>query len=223
MLEPSLKSVAVVAILSAALLAGSARSARADDDDDDDGATSKTAHTGQFGLSAQIGTGYRVLFPYNEEYCGQTDDTGGRKSVCTGRSPMFLDLGISYGLNYKIELLASLRLGLERDFGEAGVDGPRARGFAAGVRIFVESDGVLKFFSTIEGVVDTTDYSKTTLGGNGTGVSDGTDFGVRNVNALELDLHRTFGIYAHFGETATFVNWLHFALEAGIGAQVRFP
>jgi hypothetical protein len=217
-----LKSAATVAFLAAALVAGSATSARADDDDDDDGAHSKTAHTGQVGLSAQIGTGYRVLFPYNEEYCGKTNDEG-RASVCTGRSPMFLDLGLSYGLNYKVELLASLRLGLERDFGEAGVDGPRARGFSAGVRIFVESDGVLKFFSTIEGVVDTTDYSRTTIGGNGSGVSDGTDFGLRNVNALELDLHRTFGVYAHFGETVTFVNWLRFELQAGIGAQVRFP
>jgi hypothetical protein len=27
----------------------------------------------------------------------------------------------------------------------------------------------------------------------------------------------------HFGETATFVRWMHFELSAGIGAQVRFP
>jgi hypothetical protein len=207
--------VAFVLVL-AASVAGATSSARADE------YGIRSSHMGQFGLSGELATGYRVLIPYNEEYCGETNSEG-RKAVCTGRAPFTLDLGLSYGLNPKVELLASLRLGLEQDFGEVGANGPRARGFAAGIRIFLESEGTLKFFSTIEGVVDTTDYSRTTVGGNGSGVSSGADFGVRNVNAFEIDLHRTFGVYVHFGETATFVRWMHFELSAGIGAQVRFP
>jgi hypothetical protein len=46
---------------------------------------------------------------------------------------------------------------------------------------------------------------------------------VNENTGIELDLHRTFGLYVHFGETMTFVNWLRFDLHAGVGLQARFP
>jgi len=224
MLKPGFVLIALAALLAGPLVT----SAHADEEGvyvpptSDDG-TAATGHTRQFGISAQLGTGYRVLFPYNEEYCGQQSDSGERKSVCTGRSPFFMDLGVSYGVSPVLELLAEVRLGLEKDFSQGGVNGPRPLSFAAGVRLYVDPDGALKFFSTLEGVVETTDYSRSTIGANGTGLDSGADFGVRNVNGVELDLHRTFGIYVHFGETMTFVNWLRFDLHAGVGLQARFP
>ncbi len=210
----------IVTIVCTLLLA--APLARADEEEVEKAGNS---HRGQVGLSVQLGTGYRVLFPYNEEYCGQlSSDGNGVKSVCTGRSPFFVDFGLSYGVSTAIELMAELRLGMEDDFkGRDGTAGPKPIAYAAGVRIFVDAEGQLKFFSTLEGVVETTDYSKTTSGGNGVALDNTADFGFRNVNGVIFDLHRTFGIYAHFGETATFSNWLRFELHGGLGVQVRFP
>jgi hypothetical protein len=202
-----------------------ARRARADDDDELVNTTRNSmSHSGQFGVHLQLGTGYRVLFPYNKEYCGQAGSAGEPKSVCTGRSPAFLDAGLSYGVSQALEVLAEVRLGIEHDFsGLSGTEGPRPLSLAAGLRLFVDADGKLKFFSTVEGIVELTDYSGTTLGGNGVALDNAADFGVRNVNGVQFDFHRTFGLYAHFGETTTFANWLRFELHGGVGVQARFP
>lgn len=170
------------------------------------------SHKGQFGVHVQPGVGYRVLFPYNEEYCGEAD-----KSVCTGRAPFFLDIGASYAPVPKIELLAEIRLGVEKDFSGGGSEGPRPFAYALGLRLFVDGGGKAKFFSSIEGVIETTDYSKTA------GVDGGTDYGLRNVNGFQIDFSDALGLYFHFGETVTFVNWLRFELHGGIGLQARFP
>jgi hypothetical protein len=98
----------------------------------------------------------------------------------------------------------------------AGQQGPRPLELAGGLRIYVDAEGRFKFFSTIEGVAATTDYSSSA------NVS-GTDFGLRNVNGVEFDFHRTFGVYAHFGESVFFKDWLRFDLHLGLGVQVRFP
>jgi hypothetical protein len=171
------------------------------------------SHKGQVGVHAQLGSGYRVLFPYNEEFCGQAG-----KSVCTGRLPFFLDVGLSYGVTGSLELLAEVRLGVESDFsGVTGQGGPTPLGFAAGLRFFVDAEGRFKFFTTVEGTIDTTDYS------GSAGVDEGADVGVRNVNAIAFDFHRTFGAYVHFGPSVSFKTWLRFDLQAGVGIQARFP
>jgi hypothetical protein len=106
------------------------------------------------------------------------------------------------------------------------VSGPRPLGYAAGLRFYVDPDGKLKFFSSLEGFLDTTDYSDTTttnVNGNIISVDAAADYGLRNVNGLIFDFHRTFGLYLHFGETATFANWLRFELHGGLGVQARFP
>jgi hypothetical protein len=219
----SFASLAAAALLLVPTLAHAADGA--DGDDGDDGADAETtlfSHKGQVGVHAQLGSGYRVLFPYNEEYCGQTDSDGSAKSVCTGRSPFFLDVGLSYGINDAVELIGEARLGLERDFaGVLGTDGPRPISFAAGVRLYVDAEGRFKFFSSLEGVIETTDYAESTQ--SGSAAVDGSDYGIRNVNGIMFDFHRTFGLYAHFGETITFASWLRFELNAGLGVQVRFP
>jgi len=215
----STTTISIATIVCTLLLATSAAFA-----DEDDVEKAGNSHRGQVGVSVQLGTGYRVLFPYNEEYCGQLTSDGGPKSVCTGRSPFFVDFGLSYGVSSAIELIAELRLGMEDDFeGRNGHAGPKALAYAAGVRIFVDAEGQLKFFSTLEGVIESTDYSQTTAGNGGVALENSADFGFRNVNGVLFDLHRTFGIYAHFGETATFSNWLRFELHGGLGVQARFP
>lgn len=170
-------------------------------------------HKGQFGVHVQPGVGYRVLFPYNEEYCGQS-----AKSVCTGRSPTFVELGLSFGVSRSVELLADFRYGVEGDFvlPASSADAPHALVVAPGVKVYMDEEGTTKFFSTLQVAFDFTDFS-------GALVAEGMDVGLRNVNGVQIDLHRTFGIYLHFGETIGFVRWLRFELDAGIGLQARFP
>src|SRR5215467_4535729 len=67
------------------------------------------SHERQVGLAVFAGSGFRVLFPYQEQiYCGQIG-----KRVCSGRQPAFLDLQGSYGFGAHWDVLAELRLGLE--------------------------------------------------------------------------------------------------------------
>src|SRR5262245_7448305 len=64
------------------------------------------SHKHQFGIHVQGGVGYRGVFPYNEEYCGELQDDGSTKSSCLGRNPFQLDVGLSYGLTDRLELIA---------------------------------------------------------------------------------------------------------------------
>jgi hypothetical protein len=196
------------------LLLGASVARAQDDGEGEATGTDGFSHKGQFGVHIQPGTGYRVLFPYNEEYCGQAD-----KAVCTGRSPVTLTVGLSFGVTAGLELLGEVQLGLESDFsGLSGAEGPAPLFFAAGARLYVDSDGQFKFFSTLEGTIETTDYTE-----NGVLTDSGTDFGIKNVNGIQFDFHRVFGLYVHFGESVSFVNWLRFDLQGGIGLQARFP
>lgn len=168
------------------------------------------SHRHQFGLSLMPGVGYRIIVPYRDNVdCG--DSSGSPKSVCTARSPVFLDVAASYGLSPRIDLLFDVRLGLE---GERYTSSHQLA-LAPGLRIWLDEDGPLKFYTTIQGVYDSTAQ-------NTNGVSD-TDVGFRNANGVMYDLMRNFGFFAQFGETFGFKRWFRIEVDAGLGAQVRFP
>jgi len=214
------------AALLAAGLVGlcAARAARAEDAEAAGGTRIAYSHKGQMGVHSQLGLGYRVLFPYdnstNAKYCGASEPNGIYKSVCTGRSPVFLEIGLSYGLTRKLEAVVDARLGVETDFKAATAtsgDRPRALVLAPGVKVYIDDEGSSKFFSTLQVAFDFTDFSANP------GIEKGTDVGIRNVNGFQIDFHRTFGAYVHFGETISFVRWLRFEIDAGLGIQGRFP
>jgi hypothetical protein len=168
----------------------------------------RISHAGQVGVHLALGTGYRVVAPYDDEYCGAADE------VCLGRSPVSLDLGLAYGVNSKLEVLLEMRIGLERDFGTTpDTDGPRLRSYAPGVKVYISDVGVTKFFSTLQLVIDTTDFDQ----------SPGTDFAVKQTNGLQLDVHETVGLFFYFGEVVGWDRWLRFEMEGGVGLQARFP
>ncbi|HEU5056780.1 MAG TPA: hypothetical protein VFU21_09640 [Kofleriaceae bacterium] len=174
------------------------------------------SHKGQVGLHLQGVMGYRAIVTYDEEYCGdlKEDDGGGNSSACYGRSPFGLDVGLAYGVMDRLEILLEIRLGLERDIGAApDMDGPRMFALAPGVKAYLGQIGEMAFFSTLQLPIDFTSFDQV----------DKNDFGIRNVNGLQLDLHRTFGIYVMFGEEVSWRRWLRFEIEAGLGAQARFP
>ncbi len=202
-----------LALVLGALLAAAAP-ARATDREASGGTTITYKHQGQFGIYTQLGVGYRAIFPYHtNDFCGEAG-----KSACTGFTPGYIDVGISYGITNSIEALIDFRFGLGSDFKPETVfaDAPHIFAVAPGFKFYVNEAGSVKWFSTVQLDIDRTDYSAS-------GVSASTDIGLKNVNGILVDLHRTFGIYGHVGETVGLVRWLSFELDFGIGMQVRFP
>jgi len=205
------------ALVGLALLLVAGGAARAQDPAGEATADSEAefSHRHQFGLHVQGGAGYRGVFPYNEEYCGELKDDGTNKSNCLGRNPYALDVGLSYGVTRRLELIAEVRLGLERDIGEASADdeGPHTFAVSPGIKGYFAAIGPTMLFATLQLPVDFTSY----------GQIDKTDFGVRNINGVQYDFNDNFGFFVFAGEQLTFIRWLMFEVEAGVGLQLRVP
>lgn len=185
-----------------------------DDEADEDADEPAFSHKGQVGLHFQGVMGYRSIVTYDEEFCGDLKDGGGNRTTCYGRSPFGFDVGLGYGVLSMLEVMLEMRLGVEHDIGtRPNMDGPRMFALAPGVKAYLGRIGEMAFFSTLQLPIDFTSFDQV----------DKNDFGVRNVNGLQLDLHRTFGIYVLFGEEVSWRRWLRFEIEAGLGLQARFP
>jgi hypothetical protein len=180
----------------------------------DSGTSITYDHRGQLSLYAHAGVGYRVIFRYDEDdFCGTA-----AKSVCTSLSPPFLELGVGYAFTSHVEMMVDVRLGLVGDFRPetSSAAKPHVLAFQPGIRFYIDDEGSVKWFTGFAVSIDRTDYSAS-------GVATSTDVGIRNVNGLLIDLHRTFGVYVHFGETLSFVRWMRFEIDGGLGMQARFP
>jgi hypothetical protein len=166
------------------------------------------SHDQQFGLALLPGTGYRAIFPYQENInCGQLNHR-----VCTGRLPWFLDVQPSFGFARRWDVLLDLRFGLEQDFTTT-----HQFAVAPGVRYWVDPEDNVKFFATIQVAYDTTpQHSSAALTHN-------DDVAVRNSNGFMFEVMRNFGVYLQFGETIGFVRWLRFEIDGGVGVQARLP
>src|SRR5262245_5770046 len=171
-------------------------------------------HQGQVGIYAQIGIGYRFIARYDDTvFCGKAG-----AAVCTGGTPPWIELGLSYGVLNSLELIADFRIGLSTDFKPDMFPGdePRNLVLAPGIKFYIDDEGSLKWFTTFQLAIDFTDYSAS-------GVTKKTDFGERSVIGLLIDLHRTFGVYVHGGVTFSFARWFRFEMDGGVGLQARFP
>ncbi|HWO27013.1 MAG TPA: hypothetical protein VNO30_50130 [Kofleriaceae bacterium] len=177
------------------------------------------SHKGQLQGSVRVALGMRAIATYDSMvYCGDADPQAqyGFAPVCTGRAPMSLDLELGYGVARRVDLIAELRLGLERDFGAApGDDGPRLFHLSPGARFFF-SDGRFKLFTTAQVIFDFAGYE------DARNASRGKDVGIRNLSGLWVDVSRTLGVYAFVGETASVARWLRFELEGGLGLSGRY-
>ncbi len=175
------------------------------------------SHKGQFGLHGQGGLGFRFIAPYDNEFCGQLTENeanGEAKKVCSEITPLTMDLGVTFGVTHRLELMFEVRMGLANDFGESfDMEGPKQFAFAPGLRFYIRDAGLMKFFSSFQFVVDTTKYEQ----------APGTDYGIRNTNGLQFDFHRTVGVYFYFGETMAFNRWFRFEFDGGAGLQFRVP
>lgn len=166
-------------------------------------------HRHQVGLSVMPGLGYRIIVPY-EEHKDCVDSSGDPgKRVCTNRTAVFTDFQLSFGITRRLDLMVDLRFAL----GEDPVTQNHPFAVAPGVRIWLDPDDNVKFFTTLQMVYDSAEYSN---------VPD-SDFGVRNANGLMYDVIRNVGFYLQFGETVGFRRWFRIELDAGLGVQARFP
>lgn len=182
----------------------------------DDSAPDAVAfHKGQFGVSARLALGVRGIATYeNNVWCGTSDAEAefGYATVCTGRTPLALDLEFSYGVKPTIELVLELRIGIESDVGATPSEsGPRPFHLSPGARFFFSESRGAKLFVQPQLVLDFAGYAS------------GNDFGVRGIEGLWIDLHRAYGIYFYVAETLGFSRWLSAAFEGGIGFQGRYP
>lgn len=177
------------------------------------GGPAQPNHRWQTGLSVMPGTGYRLIVPYQEgRYCGDSSGQG-NKRVCARSVPAFLDVQLSFGVSTRADLIVDLRFGLQ---GDAAAGGNRQFAVAPGLRFWLDQAVVLKFYTTLQFAYDYTDFSKNP------GVRS-SDYGVRNANGLMYDPIRNVGFYVQFGETFAFARWFRIDLDAGVGAQLRFP
>lgn len=172
-------------------------------------------HKGRFGGSVRVGLGVRGIATYeNNVYCGKTDPQAefNFASVCTGRTPLALDLEGSYGVASAVELVLEIRVGLETEFGSnPNTDGPRPFHIAPGARFFFSDSARGKLFVQPELVIDLTGHEA------------GNDVGVRGIEGYWFDIAPRYGAYVYIAETLGFSRWLSAAFEAGIGFQGRYP
>ncbi|HET6612413.1 MAG TPA: hypothetical protein VFG83_10500 [Kofleriaceae bacterium] len=170
-------------------------------------------HRHKVGAGLRLGTGYRAVFPYNDEFCGELKDDGGPANPCIARAPARLDVALTYGVSERFEVLFDVQLGLERDFGaNPRGEGPRVVAFAPGIGGRLATIGKVGFYSSLQLVIDVGDYEQ----------ANEADLAVQNLSRLQVDIDR-FGIYGFFSETVGWKRWLRFGLFGGIGGEVRFP
>ena len=172
---------------------------------------SRLDHQHQTALAVMPGVGYKVIVPYKTgTVCGDSSQDDG-KFVCTDTVPLFLDIQLAFGASETIDLIFDLRLGLVRD----DVTRSRQFGLAPGLRFWLDPELSFKFYTTLQGVFDSTEQ-------NNNGVSN-TDFGLRNANGFMYDPMRNVGFYIQVGETFGFKRWFRIEIDVGLGVQVRFP
>jgi hypothetical protein len=169
-------------------------------------------HRHQVGLSLMPGIGYRMIARYDERQSCLDSSGDDSKWVCTSGVPAFLDVQLSYGTTPRLDVMADVRLGLALD------DAPgvgRALALAPGIRLWLDREVRLKFFTTLQFLYDATKQGQARV--------RNSDFGLRNANGLMYDALRNLGVYAQFGENVGVVRWFRIEVDVGVGLQVRMP
>ncbi len=158
------------------------------------------------------GTGYEIRVPYQEnKTCGDATKIDSKR-VCTTGTPFFLDLQLSYSVTSVIDVLADVRFGIgKEDLQGVG----RQFALAPGIRVWLDHDTRLKFFTTVQFLYDYTKWNQVDVSAE--------DFGIRNANGVMYDVIRNVGFYLQFGESIGFKRWFRISLDVGTGVQVRFP
>lgn len=172
-------------------------------------------HRYQAGIGLVAGSGYRFEVAYGGDYCYQDDDNPyDEPSVCNGRSPVFFDFQLAFGVTDGLEVLLEYRLGLlEEHFGgeeHAAFTTGRPMAIGVGVRYFVSPLSRFKFF--IGALLDI-DFTRTVK----------TDVFVRPVFGFQIEIVRWVAFFVQVSVNLSFVRSFSIGLDGGGGFQFRFP
>lgn len=169
---------------------------------------STLSHKYQFGASVRGGTGFRMIVPYGDKFCGKGAVTD-PDSVCTARYPGFLEISPSFGVSNSIELFVDLRLLMENP------DFTGAKGFfvSPGFKFYSDPESLFKLFMTAQLVFESQSQAANV---------QSFDFGARGVIGAQFDVLRYVGIYIQGGLVAGFTRWLSLTVDAAGGVQLRY-
>ena len=183
----------------------------------------KLDHGHQFGVELGLGLGYRLIKPYGDIWCGErtNDPDNPNEPFCSSMSPLFLDMGLSFGATASVEVVVHTRMGLMKD----PISDRRPISLFAGVRLWVDSEGAFKWALGLEGMVDFTkqDGTKQQRPGYGIPKQDELDAGGRFYGQIQYDFLQYVGIYAQFSGLVGALRWLRVELEGIVGVQARLP
>jgi hypothetical protein len=180
-------------------------------------------HRQQLGLRAGLVGGYRMIFRYDESpFCSEFD-TGktikDQQKFCGHAAPLAIDLALSFALLDSIEPFLWGRFGLGA---EDKTDTEPVVIVGAGARIYTMSDSAFKIF--IEPAV-----GMELEGGQGSASYQHNDPEYKQdivfhlAAGPQLDLAKSFGVYADAGITTGILRSIHSTLEIQLGVQARLP
>jgi hypothetical protein len=177
-------------------------------------------HKHQVGVEIGFGWGYRFIKPYGDIWCGERDD-GDNAAFCLSSAPAFMDVGLSFGLTRRIDLITDFRYGLLKD----EVSGRNPLMLMAGVRFWIDPDAAFKWAFGLQLMMDFTkqDGEKQQRVDYKAPKQDAFDVGGRFYGEIHYDLLKYVGFYIRLAGTVGALRWLRFELEGLGGVQARFP
>ncbi len=178
----------------------------------------KRDHRHQGFVNLLFGIGWYMVAPYDknvpDKACGWEDDNpaaGEGEPVCSGRSPMHLDILAGFGVKDGLEVFAMFRTSLP-DPGVSDFLPEQTRYLGAGIKTYSPSDGLFKISF---GVAPLFDFSQRR--------SDGKDFVIHVPIAAHFDFIPWLGAYAQVAPNISFISEFKFDISFGVGVQGRFP
>jgi hypothetical protein len=174
----------------------------------------KRDHRHQGFANVLFGIGWYMVAPYDkdvpEKACGW-EESGEGEPVCSGRSPMHLDILAGFGVKDGLEIFAMFRTSLP-DPGVSEFLPEQTRYLGAGIKTYSPSDGLFKIAF---GVAPLFDFSKRD--------SDAKDFVIHVPIAAHFDFIPWLGAYAQVSPNISFISEFKLDISLGIGVQGRFP
>jgi hypothetical protein len=177
-------------------------------------------HGLQFGLRAGLVGGYNMIFRYDQSpYCTSYDKSKAQdqQKFCGHTAPLALDVALSFAPLDFIEPYVFGRFGLK---GESQTNTKPLSVLGAGVRLYTMSDSPIKIFIDpalayeFEGGAGDPQYAQ---------FSYKKDLLFHLAAGPQIDLAKSFGIFADAGLTTGVLRSLHSELELQVGVQARFP
>ncbi len=175
-------------------------------------------HKHQVGLEIGFGWGYRLIKPYGDIWCGERDG-GDNEAFCSGASPAFMEIGLSFGVLRSMDLIVDFRYGLQKD----DISERNPLSLMAGIRLWLNPEDSFKWAVGFQLVMDFTKQDGDNQSLYNKPKKDSYDFGGRIYGQIQYDFFRYLGVYVKLSAVVGAVRWMRMEIEGLGGVQVRFP